>query len=455
MRNVWRRCGFFLTRVLPAALLVQLWATAVAWGATCQYNGNDFAGGNGTANCPFEIANSVHLSNMRYFLGSHYKLIADIDMTGVAWTPIGSSNSFFNGNFDGNGFKISNLTINQPSLQYVGLFGHTNTGAVIRNVVLENVDVNGRNYVGGLVGYHRGSIINSYATGNVKSNDFQTGGLVGYNTGTITGSSADVKVTVSSHYSGGLVGYNTGTITNSYAEGKVSSTGQYVGGLVGANFGIIEKSYATGDVSGTGVVGGLVGHLYLSGSIANAYATGAVNGPINAGGLVGEFNGTGHITNTYATGTVTDGSGIGGLVGKYTKGDISGSFFDSGQPDNGAGLPKSAEEMKRYITYEGWDFEDVWYIHDGHAYPRLRWEEASWDDYSGFAVELEEEGSKDYGQDIKLIITDATGEFDQILDGEVQVTVSVDGGDDLFDGTVTFAGGNATVTVKLEGGGLR
>jgi Bacterial Ig-like domain (group 3)./The GLUG motif. len=486
MGNGWSRRGFFLARVLLAALLVQLWAPALAWGtAQCGPDPDGvFAGGNGTAECPYLIETADQLNSVRDNLNAHYRLIADIDLAGSEypnWEPIGNNSSVFNGTFDGDGHKIINLTINWQGQSYVGLFGNTGNSAVIRNVGLEKANVNGYYYyTGGLVGYLRGDIMNSFVEGNVRGSQF-VGGLAGYNFGRISDSYAEVAVTASSAGAGGLAGYNVATITDSYAAGTVSSTNDNAGGLVGLNDGTIqnsfatvnvtardwvgglagsstqriERSFATGSVSGRNGVGGLAGNLNTNGSITDAYAAGAVTGTQNVGGLVGQSNTSGNITKAYATGEVNGDSDVGGLVGKHERGGISDSYYDSnttGQ-DNGPGTPKTTDELKRYATFAGWDFTNVWHIHDGQTYPRLRWEEASWDDYSGFAVVLEEEGDKVYGEAFNLTITEAKGEFGQLLDGEVQVTVAVVDGDVIYDESVEFAGGNATVTVKLEAKG--
>ncbi len=68
---------------------------------------------------------------------------------------------------------------------------------------------------------------------------------------------------------GGLVGWNRGTVSYSYATGNVSGD-SYVGGLVGWNdYGTVLNSYATGNVSGNGYVGGFVG--YNSCTVENSF----------------------------------------------------------------------------------------------------------------------------------------------------------------------------------------
>ena len=303
-----------------------------------------------------------------------YELVRSIDLGGAEWTPIGIKGSPFTGEFNGNGYTVSNFKITTTADGYAGLFGY-NKG-VIENLGVENFTVNvsyrGNVYAGGLVGYNSGDITNSYATGKVSATSTSTstsiytsarayaGGLVGYNSGDITNSYATGKVSATSTsgstssasaYAGGLVGYNDGgSITNSYATGKVSATADdddaYAGGLVGSNYeGSITNSYATGNVSATSsrsaaYAGGLAG--YNSGSILNSYATGEVSATSSAyyaraGGLVGYKDG-GSITNSYATGKVSATSTstatasysyayAGGLVGYNTSsGSITNSY---------------------------------------------------------------------------------------------------------------------------------
>ena len=265
----------------------------------------------------------------------HYALGGNIDAiatsgwsAGAGFTPIGGPGTQFYGTFNGLGHTISNLTINLPTTDNVGLFGYTAAGSSISNVGLVGGSVIGNNSVGGLVGLNIGTVSNSYATVSV------------------TGDMAH------GHYIGGLVGYNYNTVSNSHATGNVSGN-YYVGGLVGlnerdvlvvSNGGTVSNSYATGNVTGgshdalvnasTGAdIGGLVGHN-LGGTVSSSHATGNVSGNSSVGGLVGANGGT--INYSYATtGTVSGidfgvvggwaGDGVGGLVG-YNSGAVSNSY---------------------------------------------------------------------------------------------------------------------------------
>ena len=242
------------------------------------------------------------------------------------WLPIGiaptfnNSGSSFTATFEGNNFTISNLMINRSNRIGIGLFGYIANGAKIAKVNLLNVNIVGRNLVGGLVGLNDGNITNSTATGAVTG-FLAVGGLVGHqqNDGRITNSYASVDTIGTSNHIGGLVGRNNGgSITDSYASGNTTGIA-FVGGLVGNQpDGRITNSYATGIVRGSNdAVGGLVGGND-NGSITDSYASGAVEGNNQVGGLVG--NNAGSITNSHAHSTVKGNDQVGGLVGNHSAG---------------------------------------------------------------------------------------------------------------------------------------
>ena len=318
---------------------------------------NAFYEGDGTVGNPFVITNLEQLNQTRHHLSSNFMLANNIDASetenwdgGKGFQPIGNDTDPINGIFDGNGHIISGLFVNHSYTDNVGLFGYTSVTAVIKNIGLEDVGISGENNVGGLVGFNRGTITQSYATGDVSGED-----------------------TV-----GGLVGCNEGHITQSYATGYV--TGEFdVGGFVGFNTGTITQSYATGDVNGNDYVGGLVGYNFKS-AISQSYATGEVSGNDNVGGLVGMVTGPvanrGTVNNSYATGDVSGVNDVGGLVGDNT-GTIDQSHWDtqtSSQITSDGGTGNTTEEMMQQTTFVGWDFDNVWWMVDGETRPFLRME---------------------------------------------------------------------------------
>ncbi len=220
------------------------------------------------------------------------------------WRGIGHSlEQPFTAIFDGNGHVIRNVYLRENS-SFNGLFGSTGSSAVIRNVGVENALMSaGGAHVGGLVGHNGGAIINSYTTGSIRGTH-GVGGLVGGSdlTSMIIGSYSTASVTGSSDDVGGLVGGNEGTIIASYATGDVDGIGnavggyipgagpgegQAIGGLVGLNYPDqkIIASYATGRVRAPKgqKVGGLVG--YNLGSIIASYSTGKASGRSQVSGF--------------------------------------------------------------------------------------------------------------------------------------------------------------------------
>ena len=111
-------------------------------------------------------------------------LTADINMNGIDWTPIGTKNKAFQGEFDGRGHVITNLTVNDTSLEYAGLFGYVSrfsNPAVIKNLGVVG-DFTGGEYVGGIAGYSEESEI---------SNCFFIGTVSGKNTNGIANEDKD------------------------------------------------------------------------------------------------------------------------------------------------------------------------------------------------------------------------------------------------------------------------
>ena len=273
-------------------------------------------------------------------LSGKYILMNDIDMVSVTdFVPIGGS-AVFEGIFDGNGYVIKNLTINDTSSEYVGLFG-LNQGT-IKNVGIVNANITGQGVTGALAGMNAGAglVTNSFSTGTVKNvstddtgNNMlaSTGGLIGINywgaTITDSWSSADVSGT---SLLGGLLGTNgLGNITNVYATGNVTGvTG--IGGLIGMAVNTdgfsIKNAYATGNVTGTTNVGGLIGGAENE-TIENAYATGAVVGVTNTGGLIGSVSNTTVTNSFWATDTTGQASSAGSELGITSNDFADSSLF--------------------------------------------------------------------------------------------------------------------------------
>ncbi|CUS45773.1 hypothetical protein MGWOODY_Smn2481 [hydrothermal vent metagenome] len=266
----------------------------------------------------------------------------------VLLANISSGTYGFTGTLNGNGFTLSNLSINRPSIKNVGLFGLSS--GTLSNINMSGA-VSGLNGVGGLVGmlYSGGSVSGSNSAVNVTGNNL-VGGLVGNQSdgSSITRSSASGTVSGANNV-GGLVGYASGaTITRSFATGRVAGA-NYVGGLVGYQYNsTTANSYATGQVgASTNTAGGLIGYLY-GGSLANSYSTGLVSGPRGAGGLIGQKANGATVTSSYW------------------------NILTSGQTASAGGAGLIITQMQSPISYAGWDFVTIWNAPGAGAYPTLR-----------------------------------------------------------------------------------
>lgn len=212
---------------------------------------HEFAG-EGTASSPYQIGTAEDLQYLAAFVNdtymnakygnAYYIQTADIDMSGIAWTPIGTENNSFSGNYNGGYCDITGLS-NDTSAAYGGLFGYCGDISVNNLIVYGNMTASGA--VGGIIGevYENCTIEEVAFIGDVSGTD--AGGLVGrldgkaniiqcYHNGSVKGTNA-----------GGLVGaaQNTNQITtetffirNSYhTNGAINGTS--TGGIVGAGSG--------------------------------------------------------------------------------------------------------------------------------------------------------------------------------------------------------------------------
>lgn len=88
-------------------------------------------------------------------------LTADINMTDKFYTPIGNTSNVYEGTFDGQGYRISHLTINTND-SYQGLFGVVTDGVYIKNIFVDNTcSITGGDYTAGIVGGSNGGSNNA------------------------------------------------------------------------------------------------------------------------------------------------------------------------------------------------------------------------------------------------------------------------------------------------------
>lgn len=193
----------------------------------------------------YEIYSINDLFNMKNNLDGDYLLKNDLDLSGYLWTPIGNEENPFTGTFNGNNYKIINLTVSNQS-RYIGLFGYS-YNAELSNVIFEKVKYDYK------CGYSNNGIINYYI-------------------GTITGFAHNTKIEYV-------------TVNSIYNEIDLSGVHSkyFLGGIVGecTSSCTISNCINYSNLKGMNIVGGIVGLVYAS----NEYSTFKVSNCSNYGNI--------------------------------------------------------------------------------------------------------------------------------------------------------------------------
>jgi hypothetical protein len=272
------------------------------------------------------------------------------------WLPLGNDTTAFSGDYNGAEKKITNLYINRPDDDFVGIFGamagSSSSLAELKNIIIEGVSVTGRSGVGSLLGkindnqyvvIDRCSVVNGSVSGYRT-----TGGLVGANNGFPNGNPANSRSKMYECFANVSVSYR-------YVADN-GRTAEKIGGLVGCNQrGETYDSYALGDVSGddgansAARVGGLAGCV-TQGLVARCFSKGAVTGSdSDVGGLIGNISG----------------AGTGGILNSYW------DTTTSGKTASGGGTGLTTTEMQTATPFVNWD-TDLWSF-SSESYPGLKW----------------------------------------------------------------------------------
>lgn len=368
----------------------------------------------------------------KYWLRQSYILKEDV--TAEINNSIGSGKFMFNGIFDGDGktltikftgkatetlglfgqvgpnAEIKNLTINinfnGESANYIGAIAGINHGK-ITDCIVEDINIIGGLYSGGLVGVNYGIIsstkddiysnittssvdkINSISVENILKRAY-AGAIAGINHGTISGIeiSGGFKINAKetnnldvTRYLGGLVGYNAGTLYNSnigsVSISDFSTIFVYMGGLAGINSGTIElcstgstemASSITGSLAtGNQLAGGFAGMITETGTVVKSIANVTIEARLVAGfapylmGKVSESYNNGSLKGCEVGGfaihlALTEGSKVGGIIENcYTKATLFG--FDNNSKVAGLAVymryPGKIEKCYMAATFAG------------------------------------------------------------------------------------------------------
>lgn len=234
------------------------------------------------------------------------KLMNDIDLNHDLWSPIGDSLLPYIGTFDGNGFSISGLNV-QNSKDYQGFFGYCKN-ATIKNIEMKNGLVQGNSYVAGIVGYAEDTqITNCINRADISANNDSIGGIVGncirskiincvnygdilkgrYKNGGIAGQAENSLIDRCINYgnisntdhSGGIAAYNVnGEVSNCLNAGNISTIAThycYTAGIVANNVGtnsIVKNCLNLGTTTGTGGFGCRVNAIVCANDNDGTYA---------------------------------------------------------------------------------------------------------------------------------------------------------------------------------------
>jgi hypothetical protein len=363
-------------------------AVTVTGSETC--SPDQFAGGVGTPDAPFQISNATQLRALATTAGClaaglHFRQTAAISLTRT-WTPIGRESSPFQGTYDGGGNTVGGLFINDPTAVESGLFGALSGASVSRLTV--NGSIQGDSDAGGLASIASNSTIaNVHTNVAITLQQSNAGGLIGYVTEgvTITDSSATGNITGGAGNYGGLVGAafpessaTALTVRRSWASGNASGAWRFIGGLLGGMDAvdsriIIDQSYATGNVTGgnPGYVGGLFGFA-SNATVTDSYTRGTVNaGAYVSGGMFGEVY-AGSFTRNYGVNQVFSTGARGGISGAIQEtptftGLIWNNEIGVMDPVNGSSTLSgttgaNTATMKLESTYDdlGWTISTRW-----------------------------------------------------------------------------------------------
>ena len=302
----------------------------------------DFSGGKGTEASPYKIATKQDLLDLSDYIASsdaarkafrtaYYRQVADIEFDGATLPSIGNggdeNNGYFEGSYDGGGFKISHVVISNPETgKSAGFFGNLGGNAHIDGLKLENPVLNAVSAGSGII------------VGCVQASSH-----VIVENCTVTGA----EFTGADENNGGICGrLMSGTIKNCSYQGPVTSTTNakhQCAGIVGyvsaAGCIVADCSFDGTVTAACGNVGGIVGRLNGGASVTNCFVSavstiigGSIeNNGINVGGIAGYIDASGSggkVEDCIVEGTVVAHYyDIGGIVGRDQNVPIRGCAF--------------------------------------------------------------------------------------------------------------------------------
>ena len=268
---------------------------------TDKWNGaiaSSFSMGSGTATDPYVITTGGELQLVKNYPSAYYVLGNNIDLNNYNWAPYD-----FSGSFDGRGYIISNLYINNTG-ENLGLFSVLNSGAKVKNITLNGVNISAPNsdYVGAIAGYISNTVGYLENCKVILTDD----SIIKGNTyvGGITGSVYQIYYDDDNV----LLSCEVSSISDSYAI----IGNDMVGGIVGK--GGCERCNVSANIKGGTNVGGICG--YASAIVAHSSFKGKIDAEHKVGGIAGYSNSNVWIASCKAeVNILVDNNSAGGILG--------------------------------------------------------------------------------------------------------------------------------------------
>ena len=362
------------------------------------------------------------------FAGKTVKVIADIDLQGAPWTPIGYWETF-EGTFDGGDHTIRNLNVTATEADcYLGLFGCTNN-ATIKNVKIHNAVVKATvgddtwagGHLGVLVGYPDGTTLieNVTLTGDIKV-EGPMDKKAAQRIGAVVGGFEAKSLTLNN-------------VTVDAAKGSYVKGNLYVGGVVGQPICPVAMTNVVSNIdvySQDGMVGGIAGYVMPNSTLTDCSSTGNVY-RISAAGTENQLKRIGGILGSWESSygkVVLDDCAFAGTL--YIAGAEYTDYLYGGLVGRAA---NTAENAKGVIIINGLTF-----ISEGLAV-----------DAEGNVVVYNLEGLQatlDAATSDVYVVLGADIAGDVVVTQKPNVNIVLEGAEKNYEGVITVDGKSATYT---------
>ncbi len=349
-------------------------------------SGHPYSSGSGTQIDPYIIDSPDDLTDIAYCpedLDKHFLLNRDISLAALTFDSAliaSEPGQIFDGSFDGNNHKISELNISASSAGKIALFASLGTNAAVTDLTLTNCSIDSgtsATCTAILAGENRGLIQNCRCSGSISS-ICDSAGIVAYNDfdGSIERSSAFVSITYTGNISssvGGICASNLSTISRSFADINININGLANCGAIcdssGAQ-GTIEYTNCRGLIATDRFEQTIAGFcVYNTGFIADCYSLVNIISLPETDAFGFFWNNGGTITRSYCDGNYMTAAGqpLPVNFGSINKapGNVSSCYYPASLHHNNIAQPLDKIEMYNQNSYLGFNFDQTWTMATG------------------------------------------------------------------------------------------